>query len=339
MKLLSIIVPTYNMEALLEKDLNSLVLETEEQRAKLDVIVVNDGSKDRSSEIAHQFADRYPEEFRVLDKENGNYGSCINAALPMVQGKYVRIMDADDTYYTENIPAYLDILEQQNAELVLSPYDQVDETGQVTKHVTLPIVGHCDNPFEQVHGLNLYMMWQVAYLSSIFKHIDYHQTEGISYTDMEWVFHPMSEVRTAYFFDRPVYSYLVGREGQTCDASIRVKRLTDDVTGVMNMLKVLQTISKDNPAYAYMERAIDFRTWSIYGMGLSKESPVDLNTFDAQLSKYPEAYKRAENSTINVGLFGLKFHFVKAWRRVRSREKMKRFPLYALFCLLSRYKK
>lgn len=141
MKLLSIIVPTYNMEALLEKDLNSLVLETEEQRAKLDVIVVNDGSKDRSSEIAHQFADRYPEEFRVLDKANGNYGSCINAALPLVQGKYVRIMDADDSYYTENLPAYLDVLEKQDAELVLSPYDRIDEYGQTTEHKELPTVG------------------------------------------------------------------------------------------------------------------------------------------------------------------------------------------------------
>lgn len=141
MKLLTIIIPTYNMEALLEKDLTSLVLENAEQRAKLDVIVVNDGSKDHSSEIAHQFAERYPEEFRVLDKPNGNYGSCINAALPMIEGKYVRIMDADDTYYTENLPAYLDVLEQQDAELVLSPYDKIDGNGQVVSHERLPVFG------------------------------------------------------------------------------------------------------------------------------------------------------------------------------------------------------
>lgn len=141
MKLLSIIIPTYNMEALLEKDLNSLVLENAELRSKLDVIVVNDGSTDHSSEIAHQFAERYPEEFRVLDKPNGNYGSCINAALPMVEGKYVRIMDADDTYYAENLPAYLDVLEQQDAELVLSPYDKIDENGQIVSYERFHISG------------------------------------------------------------------------------------------------------------------------------------------------------------------------------------------------------
>lgn len=146
MKLLSIIIPTYNMEALLEKDLNSLVLENAEQRSKLDVIVVNDGSTDHSSEIAHQFAERYPEEFRVLDKPNGNYGSCINAALPMVEGKYVRIMDADDTYYTENLPAYLDVLEQQDAELVLSPYDKIDENGQIVSHERFHISGGVKSP-------------------------------------------------------------------------------------------------------------------------------------------------------------------------------------------------
>lgn len=141
MKLLSIIIPTYNMEALLEKDLQSLVLPTRERRGQLDVIVVIDGGKDRSSAIAHSFADRYPETFRVLDKANGNYGSCINAALPLVRGKYVRVMDADDTYYTDNLPGYLDALESQDAELVLTPYDRVDEKGQIVKRETLPLIG------------------------------------------------------------------------------------------------------------------------------------------------------------------------------------------------------
>ena len=130
-KILSIIIPTYNMEALLSQCLDSLLVK--EGREKLDVLVVNDGSKDRSSEIAHQYADKYPETFRVIDKENGNYGSCINAALPLIQGKYVKILDADDSYETKNLEEFLFFLESSHVDLVLSDYIDIDSEGRTLK--------------------------------------------------------------------------------------------------------------------------------------------------------------------------------------------------------------
>ena len=88
-KILTIVVPSFNMEALLRKGLQSLLIEKNPQR--LEVIVVNDGSTDKSSEIAHTFQTEFPNVFKVIDKTNGNYGSCINAGLKSVCGKYVKI--------------------------------------------------------------------------------------------------------------------------------------------------------------------------------------------------------------------------------------------------------
>ena len=82
------------MEKYLSKGLKS-VLQINNPSV-LDVIVVNDGSKDNTLEIAHSFELRYPGILRVINKENGNYGSCINAALKEARGKYVRVLDADD---------------------------------------------------------------------------------------------------------------------------------------------------------------------------------------------------------------------------------------------------
>ena len=62
-KLLTIIVPSYNMEAYLPKCLGSLVINAKELLQKLDIIVVNDGSKDRPSEIAHEFEKNHPSVF------------------------------------------------------------------------------------------------------------------------------------------------------------------------------------------------------------------------------------------------------------------------------------
>jgi glycosyltransferase involved in cell wall biosynthesis len=68
-KVLSIIIPTYNMERYLEKCLSSLIIDGLE---RVEVIVVNDGSKDRSLDIAQSFASKYPESFVIIDKGNGN---------------------------------------------------------------------------------------------------------------------------------------------------------------------------------------------------------------------------------------------------------------------------
>lgn len=67
-KILSIIIPSYNMEAYLPKCLKSLIISDERLFDKIDVVVVNDGSTDHTSEIAHGFESEYPGVFRVIDK-------------------------------------------------------------------------------------------------------------------------------------------------------------------------------------------------------------------------------------------------------------------------------
>ena len=101
-KILTIIIPTYNMEKYLDKCLTSLIIEDKKLMKLLEVLVVIDGAKDRSSEIGHTYQDKYPETFRVIDKENGNYGSCINRGLKEAKGKYVKVLDADDSFDNGN---------------------------------------------------------------------------------------------------------------------------------------------------------------------------------------------------------------------------------------------
>ena len=90
------------MEKYLDKCLTSLIV-SDDKMPLLEVLVINDGSKDRSSEIAHSYEQKYPQTFRVIDKENGNYGSCINRGLKEATGKYVKVLDADDWFDTNNL--------------------------------------------------------------------------------------------------------------------------------------------------------------------------------------------------------------------------------------------
>ena len=92
-KVLTVVIPTYNMERYLERCLSSLVI-SPGMMEELEVLVINDGSKDCSSEIGHSFEAQYPNTFRVIDKKNGNYGSCINRGLKEARGKYIKILDS-----------------------------------------------------------------------------------------------------------------------------------------------------------------------------------------------------------------------------------------------------
>ena len=339
-KLLSIIIPTYNMQVLLDQCLTSLILDDKDLREKLDVIIVNDGSTDRSSEIAHGYTEKYPDMFSVIDKPNGNYGSCINAALPFVKGKYVRILDADDSYHTDELSQYLDALELLDVELVLSDYEKVNTDGLSFFKSKYPFKVKEVFPFIDVPEGLFIAMHSVAYLSDIFKRIDYHQTEGVSYTDLEWVFHPMSKVRTVYYYDKVIYKYLEGREGQTVDPTIRLKRLSHMEKGLWNQLEVFKKISPQNMAYNYMHGVITYRTKLLYTWGLDKKATYDLVAFDQKLKKdYPQIYKEATHYTIPLGVSDIEMPIVKMWRKVKKRSLLYLFPLFDLYVIINRVKR
>lgn len=215
------------MEAYLPYCLDSLLVEN--HRGLLEVLVVNDGSKDGTLTVAKRYAEIYPELFRVIDKKNGNYGSCINAALPVATGKYVKVLDADDSYDTANFDEFLGSLSRTDAELVLSDYEIVDENREHVRTVhygfqisgTVPFVNVCADRF----FIDEIQMHAVTYRREMLLNMGYHQTEGISYTDQQWIFTPMIYVETVSYFGKSVYRYLVGRAGQTMDPKVKKRSM------------------------------------------------------------------------------------------------------------------
>lgn len=215
-KILTVIVPSYNMEKYLPKCLGSLIVASELME-KFEVIVVNDGSRDRTSEIAHEFEVKYPKTFRVVDKANGNYGSCINAALPLVSGKYVRILDADDYYNTEEFCGFLgDVLalSDNTVDAFVTNFYHVSDLGDVVRLNAYTLdVGIL--PIERLVDAGWIGLHALTYRTDILKNAEYRQSEGCSYTDLEWDFIPMLSVRSVSYIPRTVYSYRLGRDGQT----------------------------------------------------------------------------------------------------------------------------
>ena len=240
-KILSIIVPSYNMEAYLPKCLGSLIIDDKELLQKLDVVVVNDGSKDRTSEIAHEFEAKYPGVFRVIDKVNGQYGSCINTALKVATGTFVKVLDADDWFDTREFSRFLRRicqLEQEHParyDLIISLFDTVDPNGNIIRKNRWPYENQCEVRLCDLKPqFGKIYLYHVAYRLKNLKAIEYRQTEGIYYTDMEWITIPMSTVGNVYFTPFVVYKYLVGREGQSVNPKMRLAHASAYVKILLN---------------------------------------------------------------------------------------------------------
>ena len=104
MKLLSIAIPCYNSQDYMEKCIESLLVGGEE----VEILVVDDGSSDKTAEIADAYAAKYPTIIKAIHQENGGHGEAVNAGIRNATGLYFKVVDSDDWVNKE---AYIKILE------------------------------------------------------------------------------------------------------------------------------------------------------------------------------------------------------------------------------------
>ena len=306
------------MEAFLPRCLDSLIIP--ENFEKLEVWIVNDGSKDRSSEIGHEYAAKYPDVFKVIDKPNGNYGSCINAALPKCTGKYVRILDADDWFDTYNFNQYIKDLSIYDVDLVITDMTHVDPVRNINLKYCIKINSHHQivNFKEVVQRPDFLgiQMHYIAYRTTIFNEIDYHQTEGISYTDQEWIFSPMTRVRQIVALPYVIYNYLIGREGQTVDRNVFMKSISHQIKSQETRLYLFEKYKNtSNEHKTYLLAKISNSISATYLRYLNPAwnlSIDDLVKYDGMLKKIsPELYKLSYSFPIFPGW---NYRFIQKWR-------------------------
>ena len=278
-KVLSIIIPMYNMENYIGKCLQSLLDIPTERLESIDIIVVNDGSKDQSLRIATSYQKKYPEVIRVIDKENGNYGSCINAGLAKALGTYVKVLDSDDYFSSVGLSAILEKISSIPVmDMIITDFDIINANDEITNHVSFHLKKEKCLLFNDIwKKISDIQMHAIIYRTELFKEINYHQTEGISYTDQEWCYYPMVKIQTVYYVNNVLYKYLLGREGQTMSESVLKKKISHLEIVANKMLKHFSLLDKNKLSrerYLLLRKRILVRYKDIYRLyliGFKKE--------------------------------------------------------------------
>lgn len=320
-KILSIIIPTYNMEEYLRKCLDSLVV-TDGNMSQLEVLIINDGSKDSSSQIAHEYEAKYPMTFRVIDKENGNYGSCINRGLKEATGKYVKVLDADDYFDAKVFDSYVTFLGGCTADMIVTDYNLVKKNGKLYKiyrfsypvNELLNVVDFCeDSNFLKLE------MHAVTYTRSVLIRNHYVQTTGVPYTDQEWVFMPITFMDSFCYYNSSLYQYLVGREGQTIDNKIATKLYDVRCDLLLKRADYYLSVDRDNKLdkrkVNFLRNRLLEQSCSMYINALIfNECPISqIKIFDKELmKKNRQLYLELENSDL-CKYKGIEF--IGCWRK------------------------
>lgn len=323
-KTLTIIVPSCNMEKFLPKCLGSLVV-SPELLGNLEVLVVNDGSKDRTGEIAHEFAARCPGTFRVIDKPNGHYGSCINVGLAAATGVFVKVLDADDSFDTASLEVYLRNLEQfvsADIDVIFTDFVMVHEDGKECGTV------RCDLPKNKGFELStvvdlprIQTMHALTYRTSLLRDMEYRQTEGMPYTDNEWALKPMRKAGKMVYCPIVLYRYLVGRAGQSVSPAQSVKNVRNLEVILEHMLDEYRTVGGDGTFRAYAAKFVEHGARlveEIYFFSLPlREGRAKMCLWEDRLAHdCPEAFDALAGTELD-GRFKVKY--IAGWRRCNGK--------------------
>lgn len=256
MKLLTVVIPSYNSEDYLERAVNSLLGMEED----IEILIINDGSTDRTAEIANSYETQYPEIVRAIHKENGGHGSAVNKGLSEAEGLYFKVLDSDDWFDREAFSRVLKTLRKFSGE-DLSVFARKPIDCLICNYVYERLlegkqkVINYKNAFpeEQVftwdemyhlHTSQNILMHSVIYRTELLRKCGLELPEHTFYVDNLFVYQPLAHTKRLYYLNADLYRYFIGREDQSVNEKVMMGRIDQQlrVTKLMIKAQRLETI-------------------------------------------------------------------------------------------------
>lgn len=271
-KILAIGIPSYNGEKYLDRCIPTFI--HPDIMDKIEVIIVNDGSKDRTKEIAEVYAKKYPNTVKVINKENGGHGSAVNAALYSTDAKYYKVVDCDDWVDTKALVKLVNFLENTDVDIVSNDYETVDMVTGVSTLVSNPGVEY-DKEYN-INELNMKEIYisihSTTYKTKLLKEHNIKLQEKTFFVDVEYQLLPIPFVNTIAFQKDLVYKYMIGNVNQSVDKNNFVKRYDDHNRVVYRILDFLKDAKLNNSQKDYVENVFTKVLYTHYALGCYYDS-------------------------------------------------------------------
>ena len=296
-KVLSVSIASYNVEKFLDQTLESCLVP--EIMDKLEVIIVNDGSKDGTAAVAEKYVSMAPGTFVLINKENGGYGSTVNAGIKAATGKYFRLLDGDDWFDKDGLRDFVGILEKAEEDMVISGFRRVFENDghseESDQGKNIPFV---TGTFDELPDGAWFTMHAITYRTDLLKNNDITLTEHCFYTDQEYDLLPLRWVNTIRIAPVTVYCYHIGRGEQSVSLSGLEKHYNEQTVVLKRLYGVYADVfkrvtKKDEYIYKYFGKRTRFQIRTYLIISKSERHKKELIDFVEYLkAEQPAIYKR-----------------------------------------------
>ena len=235
MKLLTVAIPCYNSQEYMKHAIESALVGGED----IEILIVDDGSKDDTAKIADEFEAQYPGIIRAIHQENGGHGEAVNAGLRNAKGLYYKVLDSDDWLDRDALLRVMDQLRQMVKEgnmvdMFLANY--VYEKPSEHKHKVIRYEGVF--PEEEAFGWSDIKRFKIS--QNILMHSVIYRTQMLHdcglelpkhtfYVDNIFVYVPLPNVKTMYYMDVDLYRYYIGREDQSVNEKVMIGRIDQQI--------------------------------------------------------------------------------------------------------------
>ena len=234
MKLLSFAVPCYNSEAYMERCIESLLPGGEE----VEILIIDDGSTDRTAEIADSYEKKYPSICRAIHQENGGHGEAVNAGIRNAAGMFFKVVDSDDRVDSD---AYCKILGklrylscgQTRLDMFIANYVYDKQGSRHKKTMRLNFFPRNRlftwSEVKHIRVGHYMLMHSVIYRTELLRECSLELPKHTFYVDNIYVFKPLPSVHTMYYMDVDFYWYFIGREDQSVNEAVMLKRIDQQI--------------------------------------------------------------------------------------------------------------
>lgn len=233
MKLLTFAIPCYNSQDYMEHCVESLLPGGED----VEILIVDDGSKDNTAEIADAFEEKYPGIVRAIHQENGGHGEAVNTGIKNAKGLYFKVVDSDDWV---DYDAYMKILNKlrelvggnQVLDMFIANYVYEKEGAKhkkVMRYSALPKDCLFSWNESRFHKGQYILMHSVIYRTQLLRDCGLQLPKHTFYVDNIYVYKPLPNVRNMYYMDVDFYRYFIGRDDQSVNEKVMISRIDQQI--------------------------------------------------------------------------------------------------------------
>lgn len=230
---LSIVVPSYNAAAYLDRCLGTVVLPGVED---LEVIVVDDGSTDTTAAVAQKWVDRHPGVVRLVRQANAGHGGAINTGLAAARGRFLKVVDSDDWLDVEAFGRVLTRLREldDDIDMIVSNfvYEKVDKRRKKAMRYRGVLPQGCVFGWDEVGTFaksQYILMHSLVYRTDLLRECGLVLPEHTFYVDNLYAYVPLAHVERMVYLDEDLYRYFIGRPDQSVNERVMIGRLDEQL--------------------------------------------------------------------------------------------------------------